>query len=106
MSISAVKSAGRHADILTEVLAGMLWMHLSVPADASSDELKACALDLLRAAEYGAGEAAIEQSLKRLQSEQFARPVNSLTIKLLARRVLEAVRRNSAMPAGDLRRTA
>jgi len=95
MSYSAVKLASLKADVLSEVVAGQIWMHLSMPADASRAEVEQCAADLIRAADYGAAEQTIEQMLRRLQADQFAGPVNSLTIKLLARRALDMVRRNS-----------
>ena len=85
--------AMRQQGILCEAVAGQLWMSLSLPDDISRDEVEASADDLISAMVFGAGEAAIEQKLKWLQSEQFAMPVNSLVIKQLVRRVCELVRR-------------
>ena len=99
MSVSTAKMALLKADVLGEVVASLIWMHLSLPEDASRDEVENCAAGLVRAADYGAAEQTIEQMLRRLQAEQFAGPVNSLTIKLLARRALDAIRRNSAADA-------
>ena len=99
MSVSAAKMAVLKADVLGEVVAGLIWMHLSLPEDASRGEVEKCAAGLVRAADYGAAESALEQMLRRLQAEQFAGPVNSLTIKLLARRALDAIRRNGRLEA-------
>jgi hypothetical protein len=107
MSFSTVKMASLKADVLGEVVAGQIWMHLSMPADASRAEVEKCAGDLIRAAEYGDWEQTIEQMLRRQQADQFAGPVNSLTIKLLARRALDMVRRNrlAQAPVPVMRRT-
>jgi hypothetical protein len=86
----------RQADVFAEVVAGLLWMHLSLPSDVSRDELESCAADLIRAVEFGGGESAVEQKLKQLQSDQLGQPVNGLAIKLLVRRVCEVVRRRAA----------
>jgi hypothetical protein len=93
-------SSKARQDVFSEVVASLLWMHLSLPPDTSRDELEDCAGGLIRAMEFGAGESAIEQRLKQLQSEQLAQPVNSLAIKLLVRRVCDVIRRTSrtAMP--------
>ena len=89
----------RQQGVLCEAVASLLWMSLSLPDDISRDEIEASADDLIRAMVYGAGEAAIEQKLKWLQSEQFAMPVNSLAIKQLVRRVCDLIRRT---PVGDV----
>jgi len=88
--------AARQVDVFAEVVAGLLWMHLSLPADVSRDELEVCATDLIRAMEFGGGESTVEQKLKYLQSNQLGQPVNGLAIKLLVRRVCEVVRRRAA----------
>lgn len=90
---AANRMAMRQQGVLCEAVASQLWMSLSLPDDISRDEVEASADDLIRAMVYGAGEAAIEQKLKWLQSEQFAMPVNSLVIKQLVRRVCDLVRR-------------
>ena len=98
MSVNPVSNrmAMRQQGVLCEAVASQLWMSLSLPEDISRDEVEASADDLIRAMAYGAGEGAVEQKLKWLQGEQFAMPVNSLTIKQLARRVCDLVRRTHA----------
>ena len=56
MSVSAAKMAVLKADVLGEVVAGLIWMHLSLPEDASRGEVEDCAAGLVRAArKLGAG---------------------------------------------------
>lgn len=96
MTVIPPRIALRKSDILSEMVAAWLWMQLTLPADISREEMEACAATLIEAARWGAQEAAIEQKLKTLQTEQFVQPLNILAVKQLARKICDATRR--AMP--------
>jgi hypothetical protein len=80
------------ADILDEVVAGLLWMTLDLPADASRRELEAFAHHLVARIKFGAGEAIVESEIAFVQSGQLGRPVNQDAVHDLAGRILCAVK--------------
>ena len=80
------------ADILDEVVAGLLWMALDLPEDVSRPELEIFAHQLVARIRFGASKCGIESELAFLQSEQLGRPVNRDAIAELAGRVFGAVK--------------
>lgn len=80
------------ADILDEVVAGLLWLSLDLPPDVSRPELEFFAHQLVTRIRFGAGASAIESEIAFLQSEQLGRPANRDTIRALATRVIGAVK--------------
>ncbi len=80
------------ADILDEVVAGLLWMTLDLPQDVSRPELERFAHQLVARIRFGASETAIESEIAFLQCEQLGRPANRDAIQELAGRVMNAVR--------------
>lgn len=80
------------ADILDEVVAGLLWMALDLPQDVSRPELETFAHQLVARIRFGAGECAVESEIAFLQSEQLGRPANRDAIHELTVRVLGAVK--------------
>ena len=80
------------ADILDEVVAGLLWMALDLPQDVSRPELELFAHQLVARIRFGASEDAIENEIAFLQCDQLGRPANRDTIHELAGRVIGAVK--------------
>jgi hypothetical protein len=80
------------ADILDEVVAGLLWLSLDLPPDVSRLELENFAHQLVARIRFGAGISAIECEIAFMQSEQLGRPANRDTIRALAIRVIGAVK--------------
>jgi hypothetical protein len=80
------------ADILDEVVAGLLWMTLDLPADVSRQELEAFAHDLVGRIKYGAADTIVENEIVFLQSDQFGRPANQDAIRGVAGRIVCAVK--------------
>ena len=80
------------ADILDEVVAGLLWISLDLPPDVSRPELESFAHQLVARIRFGASASAIESEIAFLQSEQLGRPANRDTIRALAIRVIGAVK--------------
>ena len=80
------------ADILDEVVAGLLWMTLDLPQDVSRPELEGFAHQLVARIRFGASENAIETEIAFLQCEQLGRPANRDAIHALAARVFGAVK--------------
>ncbi len=80
------------ADILTEVVAGLLWMTLDLPQDVSRPELETVAHHLVSQIKFGAGETAVESQIAVLQSDQLGRPANLDVIHGLAGRIMNAVK--------------
>jgi hypothetical protein len=80
------------ADILDEVVAGLLWMTLDLPQDISRPELETFAHQLVARIKFGACEIAVESEIAFLQSDQLGRPVNQEAVHGLAGRVMTAVR--------------
>jgi hypothetical protein len=93
------RRTARQADVLSEVVAALLWMHLTLPPDISRAELEGCSRELIRAVRLGAGGGLLEQKLKTLQAEQFAQPVNGPAIRQLARAIAELVERRPHLAA-------
>jgi hypothetical protein len=79
-------------NIAGEAVAGLLWMHLDIPNDASAAEVDACAKDLVKDIRAGSSQAVIEQRLRILQVKQFCRPVNLLALAAAAKRSIALVR--------------
>lgn len=79
-------------DILDEVVAGLLWIQLDLPADATRQEIEHFACHLVARIRGEASEATIEGELAALQSVRFGRPVNRANIRDLVRRAMRAVR--------------
>ena len=80
------------ADILNEVVAGLLWMTLDLPQDVSRLELETVAHRLVSQIKFGAGETVVESEIAVLQSDQLGRPANLDVIHGLAVRIMNAVR--------------
>jgi hypothetical protein len=80
------------ADILDEVVAGLLWMTLDLPQDASRSELESFAHQLVARIRFGASETAIESEIVFLQSGQLGRAANHDAIHALAGRIMSTVR--------------
>jgi hypothetical protein len=80
------------ADILDEVVAGLLWMTLDLPQDVSRPELEDFAHRLVARIRFGAGGCAVEGEIIFLQSDQFGRPANRDAIHELAGRIIGAVK--------------
>jgi hypothetical protein len=80
------------ADILDEVVAGLLWMTLDLPQDISRPELEVFAHQLVARIKFGASETAIQSEITFLQSDQLGRPANHEAIHGLSGRVMSAVR--------------
>ena len=80
------------ADILDEVVAGLLWITLDLPQDVSRPELEIFAHQLVARIRFGASENAIETEIAFLQCEQLGRPANREAIHALAARVFGAVK--------------
>ncbi len=80
------------AEILEEVVAGLLWMALDLPHDASRQELESFAHRLVSCIRIGAGAAEIEREIVGLQCGQLSRPANPPAIHRLTERVMDAVR--------------
>jgi hypothetical protein len=80
------------ADILDEVVAGLLWMTLDLPQDVSRPELETFAHQLVARIKFGASETAIETEIAFLQSGQLGRPVDPQAVHGLAGRVMSTVR--------------
>ena len=80
------------AGILDEVIAGLLWMSLDLPADVSRLELESFAHHLVIQIQAGAAESEIEQEIAALQSGQLCRPANPEMIQGLVLRAIGAVR--------------
>ncbi|HVV27307.1 MAG TPA: hypothetical protein VHC40_05015 [Rhizomicrobium sp.] len=78
-------------EILDEVVAGLLWMQLDLPEDASREEMEDFAHRLVNQIRAGAGETFVAGEIARLQSGQFCRPANLPAIRALAQRSLAAV---------------
>ena len=80
------------ADILNEVVAGLLWMTLDLPQDISRLELESVAHQLVARIRFGASLPAIESEIAFLQSEQLGRPANRDAIHELSDRIFDAVK--------------
>lgn len=80
------------ADILDEVVAGLLWITLDLPADVSRRELEIFAHHLVARIKLGAGEAMVESEIVVLQSDQLGCSANHDAIHSLAGRILCAVK--------------
>ena len=80
------------SDILDEVVAGLLWMTLDLPQDASRAELEAFAHQLVARIGFGASETAIESEIIFLQSGQLGCPADHDAIHALAGRIMSTVR--------------
>jgi hypothetical protein len=79
------------ADILDEVVAGLFWMTLDLPADTSREELEDFAHHLARRVRDGASALAIEAEIDFLQRRQFCRPLDATVIRTLAERTIAIV---------------
>jgi hypothetical protein len=80
------------AEILDEVVAGLLWMALDLPQDVSRPELEGFAHRLVSCIRIGASEATVERVIVGLQCGQLGRPANPPAIHRLAGRVMDVVR--------------
>ena len=80
------------ADILDEVVAGLLWITLDLPQDVSRPELETFAHQLVTRIKLGASETAVEGEIAFLQCDQLGRPADHEAIHGLAGRVIGAVR--------------
>ena len=78
-------------DILDEVVAGLIWMKLDLPGDASRQEIQSFAHGLVSRIGSGGDESAIVAEIAVMQSRQFGRPANLPMIRDLARRAIQAV---------------
>jgi hypothetical protein len=78
--------------ITGEAVAGLLWMHLDIPNDASLAEVEECANDLVNDIRAGSSQAHIEQRLRVLQLKRFCRPVSLPAVETAARRSIAVVR--------------
>jgi hypothetical protein len=86
------KRRARASGVTGEAVAGLLWMYLQVPEDASKDELEDYAQEIVRRIHADASEAAIAEYIKSLQSEQLCQLPNELAIRVLTRRAVAVVR--------------
>lgn len=82
-------------DVMDEAVAGLLWMHLKVPKDASRDELQDYAHEIVRRVHAGAPETAIADYIRTLQSDRLCELPNLPAIHDLARRTVGVVRQAS-----------
>ena len=82
-------------DVMDEAVAGLLWMYLKVPKDASRDELQDYAHEIVRRVHAGAPETAIADYIRALQSDQLCELPNLPVIHDLARRTIGVVRQAS-----------
>jgi len=80
------------ADILDEVVAGLLWMGLDLPSDASRIEMEKFAHHLVMHIRDGASVVAVEGEVAKLQSGQLCRRADMTLVRGLAQRAIMAVR--------------
>ncbi len=88
----AKKKFNPRLEILDEVVAGIFWMSLDLPEDASRDEMEEFARHLAHRVRSGAGESAIAAEIDFLQRGQFCRPLDSARAVELARRAIAIVK--------------
>jgi hypothetical protein len=79
------------ADVLDEVIAGFLWMHLDLPDRVSRTEIQDFAHRLVAQIKAGSDQRDVEREIVNLQHCQFCRPVDPAIIRALARRSRAAV---------------
>ncbi len=78
--------------ILEQVVAGILWMSLDLPADVSRGELEALAHRLIALIRADAPESEIGAEFLLLYVDKFSRSANSSLIRSLIRRAESIVR--------------
>ncbi len=78
-------------EILDEVVAGIFWMSLDLPEDASMTEMEEFASHLVRRIRGGASTSAIEAEIDFLQRRQFCRVPDAAVIGQLARSTIALV---------------
>ena len=83
-----VKRRALSSGMMDEAIAGLLWMYLDVPEDASKTELEEYAREIVRRIHADASEAAIAEHIRSLQSNQLCQMPNPPAIRTLARRAL------------------
>ena len=91
-AVPAARMKALSQDVLDEAVAGLLWMHLKVPKDASRDELQDYAHEIVRRVHAGAPETAIVDYIRTLQCDQLCELPNLPVIHDLARRAVGMVR--------------
>ncbi len=79
-------------DLLDEVAAGFLWMHLDLPDDIGRQDIEGFAHRLTNAIADGEDEIAITRKIASLQRGLLGRPVDANEIAMLARRLALAVK--------------
>jgi hypothetical protein len=79
-------------DITGEAVAGLLWMYLDIPTDASRAELEGYASDLVDRIRVAGCDADIEQTIKALQVDKLCRPLNLAAISTVAKKSIAVVR--------------
>jgi hypothetical protein len=84
--------SGHRLEILDEVIAGFLWLHLDLPDDVSRSEIETFARRLVARINIEADETAIQSELVLFQRNQFCRPINMDVARNLARRSIAAVK--------------
>ena len=80
------------AQIATEAVAGLLWMYLNVPGDASRPEFETHAQALVAKIRCNPGLAFAEQQLRVLQVQILCGRLDLFRMTELARRVVAVVR--------------
>jgi hypothetical protein len=80
------------ADILEQIVVGILWMSMDLPEDASRQELENLAHHLVTQIRTGTAETAIATELALLQAEQFCGRSNEAAIRSVVGRVVHIVR--------------
>ena len=91
-AVAADRMKALSLDVMDEAVAGLLWMHLKVPHDASRDELQDYAHEIVRRVHAGAPESAIADYISNLQSDRLCEMPNLPAIRDLARRTVGVVR--------------
>jgi hypothetical protein len=80
------------SDIAQESIAGLIWLHLDLPDDASRQEVEAFAAVLIGPISRGLTPESLEDKIRWLQSQRFCRISSPERIRILARRCIALMR--------------
>lgn len=82
----------RQTHVLQETIAGLIWLYLDLPADASRQEVEEYADELIACIRGSEGFDAIERTIRHLHVQRFCISSNARSLRILVERSIAIVR--------------
>lgn len=85
-------ASARLTHVLQETIAGLIWLYLDLPADASRDEVEDYADELIACIREGAKADVLEQRIRHLHFQRFCISSNARAMHTLVERSVAILR--------------